>query len=307
LDPNRKVGYSHELSFDVEHQLPWETVVSLGYLGTFGRDWDITNPLNQLAPAKFGPGNAQALLPFPQFGTVATVGANGRENYNGMEFKVVKRFSKGLQAKVDWVWSHNLDNMSYYRSYWEPQLNYAPSSLDQRHRISISGSYDLPAGSKQRYLQTGVLSRVLGGWTLGWIYNWTDGTPAQITNPSNTCNCFAAQGIDQVGSLGAHSSGQLPLQWFNPTAFVAAAPYTFGNAQGGGLIYLPSGQELDGDVRKSIVIRESYSVTARFDATNVLNHPNLGTPDLTLGDSGFGKIFGKTNTRAIQLGLDIRF
>jgi len=308
LDPNRKVGYSHEMSFDVEHQLPWATVVSLGYLGTFGRDWDITIPLNQLNPTNFGPGNAQILLPFPQFGSVSTVAADGRQNYNAMEFRVIKRFSRGLQAKVDWVWSHNMDDFSWYRSYWEPELNYAPSSLDQRHRVSISGSYDFPLGPKQQYVQNGPLSRVLGGWTIGWIYNWYDGMPVQIVNPSNTCNCFAPQGVDQVSSTAnSHSSTSVPVTWFNPNAFAAPAAYTFGDAQGGGLIYGPPSWELDADMRKSIAVRESYSVTARFDATNIFNHPNLGTPNVTLGTPGFGEIFGKTDTRAIQLGIDIRF
>src|SRR5262249_26239715 len=64
---------------------------------------------------------------------------------------------------------------------------------------------------------------------------------------------------------------------------------------------------LDMNASKTFRISESKSVQVRFDATDVLNHPNLNTPTLSAG-GGLGTITGKgTNTRKLQGQLRLQF
>jgi len=43
---------------------------------------------------------------------------------------------------------------------------------------------------------------------------------------------------------------------------------------------------------------EKHQISIRFEAFNALNHPNWGTPNLSLSSSTFGRI---TNTRAMRV------
>jgi hypothetical protein len=70
----------------------------------------------------------------------------------------------------------------------------------------------------------------------------------------------------------------------------------------------------DANLGKTFRISESKSLQVRFDALNVLNHPQPGNPNLNLDLSGFplasvpfGQISGKTGTRTMQGQLRFSF
>jgi hypothetical protein len=52
---------------------------------------------------------------------------------------------------------------------------------------------------------------------------------------------------------------------------------------------------LDGNIQKTFRLTESKSLSIRVDATNILNHPQLNSPNFTVGAAGltFGQIAGK--------------
>jgi hypothetical protein len=50
---------------------------------------------------------------------------------------------------------------------------------------------------------------------------------------------------------------------------------------------------LDANVQKSFQISESKSLSIRVDATNILNHPQLATPNFAVGNTPFGQISTK--------------
>src|SRR5262249_35293233 len=49
---------------------------------------------------------------------------------------------------------------------------------------------------------------------------------------------------------------------------------------------------LDGNVQKSFKLTESKQLSIRVDATNILNHPQLATPNFAVGNTPFGAIVG---------------
>jgi hypothetical protein len=69
----------------------------------------------------------------------------------------------------------------------------------------------------------------------------------------------------------------------------------------------------DANLGKTFRITESKSLQVRFDALNVLNHPQPGNPNLSLDPNvfgvtaPFGQITGKTGTRTMQGQLRFSF
>ncbi len=53
---------------------------------------------------------------------------------------------------------------------------------------------------------------------------------------------------------------------------------------------------LDANVQKSFRLTETKQLSIRVDATNILNHPQLGTPNFAVGATDFGQISTKGNT-----------
>src|SRR5260370_9354660 len=89
--------------------------------------------------------------------------------------------------------------------------------------------------------------------------------------------------------------------WFNTSAFATPAVYTFGNL---GRNTLRGGrfQNVDMSLVRSFPFAEKRRLEFRAEAYNMLNHVNLGQPDATVADAGFGKV---TKTRGPQRNLQL--
>jgi hypothetical protein len=53
---------------------------------------------------------------------------------------------------------------------------------------------------------------------------------------------------------------------------------------------------LDGNLQKSFRLTETKALSIRVDATNILNHPQLSSPNFTVGATQLGLITGKGTT-----------
>ena len=122
------------------------------------------------------------------------------------------------------------------------------------------------------------------------------------------------------------------MQWLNPNAYACPSNsgYTStsyaGNACGVGVTSNPIGRfgnESVGDIEgpgtvnwsaglsKQIAIREGLRLRAEGSFTNVLNHTNLGDPELDITNPNFGKItaargsdFGGNRTGQVSMRLE---
>lgn len=139
--PKRVNGYFYQTNFDIQHELPDNLLIDVGYLGTFGHhlvtagtleSLDQVDPANQAtlltayqaaeAVAASGGGNAaikavaaqaKALRPFPQFTNVQWLADDsGQSNYNGVNIGIQKRYSHGLQYQANYTYSKSIDNQN---------------------------------------------------------------------------------------------------------------------------------------------------------------------------------------------------
>jgi len=99
--------------------------------------------------------------------------------------------------------------------------------------------------------------------------------------------------VDLAASLVGDPSVANPsvAQWFNPAAFAIPAKGTFGNS-GRNNLRGPGIESVDFSIGKNFRIplpRESGNLQIRFDALNVLNHPNYDIPNAGIGVANAGE------------------
>jgi len=105
------------------------------------------------------------------------------------------------------------------------------------------------------------------------------------------------------------SRGDRIAQYFNTSAVQQAQPGTWGSA-GRGILRGPGGSSTDVSMSKMFpmrFIKESMSTTFRAEFFSLLNHPQLGNPEVRLGRATFGQIATVSGTRVLQFSLKIGF
>jgi hypothetical protein len=332
FEQNRKTGYLYQTSLDIQRQIGRNLMLDIGYLGTFGHDLSAVVPISiDQVPTNFlGPGNLQALRPFPQFSNVQVLGDSiGRSNYNGVNIGVDKRLSSGLQFKANYTYSKFLDNIGSradlgnpqgitagaeaFTNYYNQNNDWGLSGNDIRHRIVVSTIYELPVGSgKPLNPSSRFLNGLIGGWSIGAIGEFHTGTPLspfELTNQTNSYSDGVRPNVVGDPNLpGDRSRAQQLAEWFNVNAFAAPALYTFGDA-GRTFGVGPSFFSMDGSLLKDFSV-EKFTAQFRAEVLNLTNHANFANPDTRQGSPTFGQVttlVSGNQARIIQLGLHIKF
>ena len=177
----------------------------------------------------------------------------------------------------------------------------------------------MPFGKTRRFLnQNAVADAVVGGWQLSLIGIAQSGNPFTVTYGEANLS-YSQAGSWRPNLIGdPHVAHRSISEWFNPAAFVAPTPGTFGDL-GRNTIYGPDLTELNASLGKIFSFREGVQLQIRIDANNALNHPSFGPPDTNFDDpvdltsdpgrpSGAGTISSTTvNGRNIQLGARLSF
>ena len=305
----------------------------------------------------------QALRPFPQYGNFNqednsfTPDRTGNSTYHAMQLQVDKRFAQGLSFLVSYTVSKNITDAdsagpgvsgfigtnsfigenSYNRS-----AEKAVSQLDTPQSLVASFFYELPLGHGKRYMNSsGVTDRVLGGWSVSGILSYHSGTPTEVYgNCQNTagdvlfggCNTTGAGArvnvVPGVPQTNKSNFSPTTMPFWNPAAFTAAAPFTFGNEPRS----LPLARSFGGRNedftlgKKTRLLGEKAIIDFRASFFNMFNRhiysapsnvfgPSLQTPFVPAGGPGcsgplacgFGAITDSSGPRTIQFGLKIQY
>jgi hypothetical protein len=130
-------------------------------------------------------------------------------------------------------------------------------------------------------------------------------TISQSWAPTNVpCNLRAVARLLEPGTPGAIT---LPSGATGQYLLVNPVPGKQGTA-GQTTIEGPGTIRFDANLSKTFQITESKSIQIRFDATNVLNHPNPPDPTFYINSEDFGYLVGnKTGNRSFQGQLRLNF
>jgi hypothetical protein len=332
IQPHRLTGYLYQIHTDLQQELGNNLLFDIAYAGTFGHHLpspfaesvNQINPANQaLLAANPSAYNSQTLRPFPQFSNVQVLyPAIGQSGYNAMNVQVEKRYNSGLQYQVNYTWSKFRDNelsrselagypgTSTYTNYYTPKNRWGLSGNDVRNRLIASGLYELPFGrSKLVQSNSNVVNQVIGGWSISGLAEVHSGTALSPLDATNNTGLYSDGVRPNLAGNPTDLSTSRPktakvAEWFDTSAFAQNPAYTFGNAPrtfGRGPALVTS----DLAVLKSVDVHEGQRVEFRVEAFNAFNHPNLGNPNTSFGNSNFGKISslqsGTTASRTLQL------
>ena len=166
LPGNLPTEYAHHYSLDMQVDLGYSLVMTVGYVGSSGHhtlyDYD-ANALGQIMGA---PQN-------PLVNSINTFGSQGKSNNNMLLAGLKHQFSHTFSAEAQYAWAHSMDTNSgpYFR---DPYL-YNPSFAYGRSDFDINQSFKL-FGIWQPVIFRGShnwVEKIVGGWSLSGISPFT--------------------------------------------------------------------------------------------------------------------------------------
>ncbi len=253
------------------------------------------------------------LTNFSSFGLKANTGNN---NFNALQASLQRRFVYGLLFQTNYMWSHGITDASdgsgtgvSFENMACRACDRSDSDLDVRHTVTINGVYELPFGYRQRLLNTGLASKVLGGWELSGLAQARTGLPVNITM-TRKANVMldgntSSQRPNLVPGQSIYATDQTINDWFNLAAFSTPAKDTWGNL-GRYIATGPGAFEIDTSLEKKFRLSERYTFDLRGTAFNLLNHPEFSNPASNISKSSFGQITSILNDGATGSGAPRR-
>jgi hypothetical protein len=182
------------------------------------------------------------------------------------------------------------------------------STGDIPHIFVSSVVWDLPAGAGRARQLHGVFGAIANDWTIASLVTLQSGVPVAVTQVTNA-NAFAGYGVQRpnlVGDPTLRADQRTTSQWFNTAAFATPSPFTIGSASRNP-VRGPSYRNVDVALMRRIPVGASQAIEVRAEAFNLLNTPNLGSPNAVAGAANFGTITTAFDPRVVQLALKFVF
>jgi hypothetical protein len=303
-------GTLHSWNVAFQRQLPWGITADIAYVGNKGVD--LVMDVNTNASLVYGSGNAgrPQFAPFNRTGTSRTRTNQNKSDYHSLQVKVDRRFQNGFMVTNSYTLGRARDLANENGTIGTPidfDLSWARANYDRTHNYVLTGIYELPWGPGQRWLNDGILGRVVGGWQLSGVFVAQSGVPLTITasdsllnTPGNTAFANLTGEHRIIGDLGPGR------QYFDPSVYSQPAAGTQGNLRRNNGPEGPGFWSLDGSLVKRVQIGGARYAEFRIDAFNVPNSVRWGNPSTgfsTAAGNTFGQINGTTGgQRSIRFG-----
>jgi hypothetical protein len=295
-------------TFKVEQQIAPSTSLTIGYVGSHGYHQilseDQNTPATVVCPSPSCPASLATGTVFypsttktnPKVANTTSWVSQGISSYNGLEVDVRRQLSHGLQLRGVYTFASNLDDGSAWNTSvsantpafvmypGNPGLDYGPAATNIRHAGAINGTWELPHGP----LGNPFAKQLVDGWSLSGIATLQSGFPLSPQlgyNPTGNGDTRNPVRPNLAPDFHGPLYGKTVKQWFNPAAFTAPYPGTFGDV-GRDTLTGPGLSELDFALAKSTTIHERLRAQFRAEFFNVLNHANFTTPNPVVYSSG---------------------
>jgi hypothetical protein len=345
-----------------QRQLPGSWLASVSYLGN--KTTHLWSDRGEVNPATYIPGNCTAgqfgltapgpcsttsntnarrrlFLANPTLGaayaSINTMDDGAVAHYNGLLVSLQHRFASNFTFNANYTDSNCISDSDFGAALaasnnsqpFNRHADWGPCVFDTRHNFNVS----LVANSEVKRGGPWV-NHLLSDWQVAPLVHASSGQPINlITGKDNSLTSINGSSNDRpnqvLSDVSATNSvcnnGATPcVQWFNPAAFQPNALGAFGNL-GRNAVRGPGTVNFDLALSRMFKFRERYSVQARMDALNVLNHTNFvgaispggtvsaypvfsnGTNPNNLSSSSFGRIPSAFDPRIIQFALKLFF
>lgn len=326
MQRNAQRPMTQQWNLTVEHQFSSNWMARISYVGsqTHHIQWffgDINVPVTQ-TPNE----TTQQQRPLQPWGSILATRFGAKQNFDQLQLELDKRFSNGLMVQGQYQYTRSLDNADFVggpQNWHFPNADYGNTSFVRDNQLVVDYIYALPIGHGRTYFSGmhGVGQAVFGGWEVSGISTYATGTPFSVgfSVPSSYVGWWGGRANQVPGAsvyAGQQSSHNIigGVQWFNPSAFAAPQPWTWGNSARDS-VFGPGFWDWDISALKNFKITERVQFQLRGDFLDAFNHFNLSNPSATIADTRdggppiltAGKIFGGSGNRIIQVGARLSF
>jgi hypothetical protein len=303
---NFKAPEIHQADLTVEQDLGWDTVMSVTWLGAFGRrlpnftDVNLAPPTTVqytvIDPSGKGPlangsvftskfyakvpsisGSCPSGRPNCAYGSLTDIFSGSNSDYQGLVGQINHRFSHHFSVNANYTWSHSLDyginnqTATVANNLLDPQdlrAEYGNAISNIPNRFVITSVLTTPWKTR------GLTSYLTNDWQISPSYAIQSGLPYNMTTSGTLSTAFSGTVNKNLAAVGGGINGS------NGTFRVP------GIARNG--FSQPSTNVLDLRISKRFAITERAKLELLGEAFNLVNHQNVtsvNTLGYTLGNT----------------------
>ncbi len=257
------------------------------------------------------------------FGDMTPNLTTGTSDYNALSVNLRKRYAAGFEFLISYTWSHAIDDSTDVVSTSDaPQNNFNPnaerstSTFDQRHRLVLSGVYNVRKGKG-----SGFMDRAVSGWTVAPIIEIASGRPFNVVTGtdtnfdfdpltdrpnavavgSGTTGCGTAPVASKYSPTGAFN---LPCYIDAPTGAPVNSSY-FNGSLGRNAGIKPFVVFTDLRLARTFAVADKFALQVTADGFNLLNKNNVF--DVNLLYTSAGTPTASSDPRQFQFGGRLSF
>jgi hypothetical protein len=314
VEPNLVSPYVHNWFAGVQRELWVGIVADLNYLGSAGRHlhnaYNINRYVGDLIDGRFDGFN-------PSFSSINMVTSTSTSDYHGGTLQLRRNFRQSFMLQGAWTFGKAMNNAdaavgnTAFQDAANIGADRSVAGYDVAHKLALAGVWEMPFLKDS----TGWKKGLLAGWQLAGSAIFQTGTPINVTHggafPAGDFNADGAGGDrPNAPDPNIKSSGWSRDEYL--TGIFKASDFPRPTAgQNGNLprnAYRgPGYADVSLSFSKKFDVSRTASAEFRVDAFNAFNRVNLSDPNMDLSSTNFGKSTSQLNTRAIQLGVRVRF
>ena len=315
FDPNIRNELFHQFNGTVQWEFRPSWLAEAGYVGSRGRNLLVVTNIG--SSGNGFPGSRQV----PNRDTVQAIRYIGKAQYNSLQTKLEKRFTRGLSILSTYVWAHADDNSPGnfctggtgptscgFSNPLNPELDNGTSDFNVRNRFTFASVWELPFGRGKRF-GSGI-SRpadwVVGGWQLNSDITIQSGPPFSILADGKRADIVSGSGPCPGGGTADAFGGLFFCPPNTPVFANDPGGPKFGNS--GRNIFRGERQEyVNASLFKNLMFNEDFTAQIRIQAYNLFNHVNRFRPENNINSANFGNDTAEQRRRQLEFGLRLIF